>query len=1502
MLMKRLRKLTSMLLSLSMLAGYVQVRAEDNMEPEEPETEVLVTEEPAEETDEPVIEVTPEETPEPEAPAEEPVVPEETVVPEEPAEPEAPAEEQAEEAVPMDDSTLESITFPETEMNLLAGDEEVRSVTVLPAGFDPALITAVSGNEDVVTVEPVEGEPYSYRITAVSGGTAKITFSAKGSDQKAECTVNVEEPHISIPEEITFQDGSYAPWPIENNIPNLRIVADVSPRGTPFSIDGDNIEQNLFPFELMPYDGDEASFPVTFTAYDKTTDEKKAEFSTTVHIGKYLKYSEEALVFKGETADPQTFTLTASGPYEGKDITIENPESETGNVIWTAEQTGGSGSNTKTFRITPKRIGTSALIAKLPDLNGTGRPVSIPLTNVFVTNPDAPEDFGLYRPGWEPSEQTRITELFLDWGMERGVTAVTAPELSDPSAITAKSSDSKLVSVTKDPSDPYTYKIKAAQTASGTAEVTFTCGEKTVILPVTVHRFIDPAESYVRLIAAGDPDRDKVTVPITVREPASTVELKFAVEKQFGVPFESEDQIPVSVELNKVSDTQYECVITPLFEGGALVRLYTEGIPPFGDEFAQTAIWASCGEKRKLEWHEEMLEGLGRDKGFDSTFTLNLKQSDAVIEYALLYYDDKEAAEAAKGSPVPKEEWKVYDGHAVRIESGSTKKETYGRIVAEAHKDGWADADKIDELFKITFDMHIDPLLVRYMEMNDLDINAIKDELIVLHEDEEGNPVEGVPENVIYTGSPIKFNEGYSDDMAVFYGPRRLTENVDYKVSYANNTNPAAATAKKAPTVKITGIGKYAKTWIQKFTIEKSSLIMMSDWLEWHPVLALEFNEADKQRVVCYTNSSKAPAISMSPYLQDTRHTAMQTQKTVSIKKGTDYEVWYYPVTGGDEGHWEVDLASPVKTLEKKSGKYVYAIFALPKSKKISGTKEEFEAGGYLEKYLEGDALPVFEVIDTTENPVIDLSKVKLSKNLGTLDLEEHYDGSDSCYRKSDVTGKFTGADPEIKLTSGNRRLIVSDSDSDPDADVRIRTLDTADVVAGTNYLLLEPMDKDDPEIKGTRVIKYTVRPVTAISSKTVKVTGLVKSLKLDNYDFADIWADGPGGLDLAKFTDPNSDGIKLVTKKGGQVIDPQFYVGPQVTSVYTGGTGSITLTFFANIYAGYDGSISVKIPVQIPTLAELKTAGKIRAEFVTPEGPKETVTAQYSQSGAIPQVRLVYKPENGNEFYLSEGTDYKLSYSNNKAVTTGTKKASVTFTGMGWFKGTLKNELQFDIVPANVNEFWNNRIEVKSADIVYNAKGKAGYFRSAPKIYDGTKVLKAGKDYKVLSTRYFYVQNVTDDTGKVIHVVGEEVQSFDNPLPGTYLAVDQKIQLLNPKYTSNMPGEEPGTMWIHANYRMITKAMNIASAKVVVNGGKAVYLGSDWEVTPEIQVILKKADVDPETKKKVDRILNPEDYEIISIDKNWLPGTATMVIKGKGDYAGTKKVTFKITKTPLVK
>ncbi len=113
-------------------------------------------------------------------------------------------------------------------------------------------------------------------------------------------------------------------------------------------------------------------------------------------------------------------------------------------------------------------------------------------------------------------------------------------------------------------------------------------------------------------------------------------------------------------------------------------------------------------------------------------------------------------------------------------------------------------------------------------------------------------------------------------------------------------------------------------------------------------------------------------------------------------------------------------------------------------------------------------------------------------------------------------------------------------------------------------------------------------------------------------------------------------------------------------------------------------------------------------------------ITAVYKKTGAKPDVKLTY-----NGVKLVNGKDYKLSYSNNKKITTDTKKAKIVIKGIGNYKGTLSK--QFDIIQKTIA---SSSVIIKAEDVKYK-EGKQTYTTKV-KVYDNGVLLKENKDYKI--------------------------------------------------------------------------------------------------------------------------------------------------------------------------
>lgn len=200
----------------------------------------------------------------------------------------------------------------------------------------------------------------------------------------------------------------------------------------------------------------------------------------------------------------------------------------------------------------------------------------------------------------------------------------------------------------------------------------------------------------------------------------------------------------------------------------------------------------------------------------------------------------------------------------------------------------------------------------------------------------------------------------------------------------------------------------------------------------------------------------------------------------------------------------------------------------------------------------------------------------------------------------------------------------------------------------------------------------------------------------------------------------------------------------------------------------------------------------------------------------------------NGTTKKLTAGTDYTVSYQNNKNAGT----ATVIFTGINGYSGTLKKK--FKIKAYNIKEDTQKSLQIEENIVAAYAKGG-----SKPKpivTFKGT-VLTEGVDYKL---------------------------SYKN----------------NKAVNDGTDAKKQPTVTITGEYRIVQADMKKASVKVAAQ----TYTGSEIE-PDKTQITIKMGKV----------TLADTDYEIVSYSNNVKKGTAKVVLKGVGNYGGTKTVKFKI-------
>ena len=205
----------------------------------------------------------------------------------------------------------------------------------------------------------------------------------------------------------------------------------------------------------------------------------------------------------------------------------------------------------------------------------------------------------------------------------------------------------------------------------------------------------------------------------------------------------------------------------------------------------------------------------------------------------------------------------------------------------------------------------------------------------------------------------------------------------------------------------------------------------------------------------------------------------------------------------------------------------------------------------------------------------------------------------------------------------------------------------------------------------------------------------------------------------------------------------------------------------------------------------------------------------------------------------LTEKTDYTISYKNNKQL----GKADLIITGKGNY--TDKKTLHFNIMPKDITDE-----DIIIEDMAYAENGKQ--HKTAPNVVYNGKKLKAGRDFDITYGEGDYT--AAGEYYAVITGKGNFTGTYDR----VKTTVVDKNMLLNKAKIAKIPNQE---------YR---------------KGQEIILADSMVKVTLNGTMLVKDTD-----------------YTVDCVN-NQNVGKASVVIRGKGKYAGTKTASFKIVRTPV--
>ncbi|MCR5669675.1 MAG: Ig-like domain-containing protein [Butyrivibrio sp.] len=358
-------------------------------------------------------------------------------------------------------------------------------------------------------------------------------------------------------------------------------------------------------------------------------------------------------------------------------------------------------------------------------------------------------------------------------------------------------------------------------------------------------------------------------------------------------------------------------------------------------------------------------------------------------------------------------------------------------------------------------------------------------------------------------------------------------------------------------------------------------------------------------------------------------------------------------------------------------------------------------------------------------------------------------------------------------------------------------------------------------------------------------------------------------------------------------------------------GTKKITVIGKGNYSGTVTKSLTVK-PLVTSALADATSDGIVTNAKSIRDGAGYVYTGSAVTIGN--DLTVVYKDKNGAFHFLREGKDFKLTYSNNKAVSTDKKKATYTISFIGNYKGTkaLKNaktkttkitDYTFTItgsVISKVDGTPADNVRVSVPDVAYS--GKPNLYKSAPIVEVGGKVIPAS-NYTVTYFTDAEMQNPVSSKNKVslakdqmFATVYVNIKGKGNVGKGNFVGSIISSYHVFKKYVPTDPSVEPtAPIDLSTATVAIYKKGYVAGAKSNKKLSSVTYTGRERHITDEdVQGVVV---VTYKMGKQVVTLEEGVDYELVYYN-NKNVGTATIEVRGLADpYAGSKKATFKIVK-----
>ena len=443
------------------------------------------------------------------------------------------------------------------------------------------------------------------------------------------------------------------------------------------------------------------------------------------------------------------------------------------------------------------------------------------------------------------------------------------------------------------------------------------------------------------------------------------------------------------------------------------------------------------------------------------------------------------------------------------------------------------------------------------------------------------------------------------------------------------------------------------------------------------------------------------------------------------------------------------------------------------------------------------------------------------------------------------------------------------------------------------------------PNYLGTKEVKFRIvaQPINSlISQQKLRIVDESKWPVISNYSFASHTYEG-------KAVELEDIGVAAYIGDSWQLLEKDLDYTVSYKNNNKAGKASVIIKGIGN----YKGSITKNFTIAALNLSSTdpdvirSIGGSFEREYRNGAWIyTESIETTYSKGGAVPD-NVVLKIKDSDDTWnkLILGKDYTISYKNNKSVN-GNSTPTIVIRGKGGLKGTL--ERPFTILRKDFNDS-EAPVTLNVEDVGVGSSG-GRYVPRFSLIDANGKKLSAGSDFDKKNISYIEV----DENGNPVKELGKNERVKVNEGSVKYIQMTVRALEENPK--CNYTGE------LTAIYRVVFSRQLIKGARVTINYGTEYVLRNGEIVMKDGKPVTRKKTffnfdpensiifTQPETQLTVKigsgssakTLVYGTDFEFVRgtdgrplYVKNAARGTASVTICGKGKYAGTKIVTFRI-------